>query len=299
MKIKKIVILVVFLLFSFLTISNVRTSVSENEESSISVNLDELNDKNLDMMYDAGRLRLFGGGGIANDNCGGMGAAAGGGGGFVLLLTYYLSQEAIKFFDSLKPSTGMAYTNNPTIDDVLSDNAIKKAMDEFKWDKDRIIYWLEKMLDTTCEKFLKDDDEIKVFLGTSDYELKYYNERNNSEHKYAFHTDDSNWNQLKTECSDLNYKPSWCSAENYEPFDRIWVINMIFLQMAILKNATFVLVTPTENYYTYSIHKPKTFPLPNNPGKEYTPFYGRELKYINDAGYEWYEYTIPNVETRK
>jgi len=298
MKIKKIVILVVFLLFSFLTISNVRTSVSENEESSISVNLDELNDKNLDMMYDAGRLRLFGGGGIANDNCGGMGAAAGGGGGFVLLLTYYLSQEAIKFFDSLKPSTGMAYTNNPTIDDVLSDNAIKKAMDEFKWDKDRIIYWLEKMLDTTCEKFLKDDDEIKVFLGASDYELKYYNERKNSEHKYAFHTDDSNWNQLKTECSDLNYKPSWCSAENYKPFDRIWVINMIFLQMAILKNATFVLVTPTKEYYDYAKKQPYEFDMPNDSGK-YTPFYGRELKYINYAGYEWFGYSIPNVETRK
>lgn len=138
-----------------------------------------------------------------------------------------------------------------------------------------------------------------MFLGASDYELKYYNERKNSEHKYAFHTDDSNWNQLKPECSNNEYKPSWYKKSELNPHDRIWVINMIFLQMAILKNATFVLVTPTNGYYDYANNKPKEFKESNDPNNTYVPYYGKELKYINDAGYEWYEYTIPNVETRK
>lgn len=146
------------------------------------------------------------------------------------------------------------------------------------------------MLTTSCDKFLN-DNEIKVYLGASDYELKYYNEREIEKHKYAFHTDNSIWKRLVSESENKVSEP--------HAHDRIWVLNMVFLQMAIIKNAIFVLVTPTNEYYRYDKKEAIEFKMPDNPSKTYIPYYGRELEHINKAGYQWNEYFKNNVETRK
>ena len=75
----------------------------------------------------------------------------------------------------------------------------------------------------------------------------------------------------------------------------IWVINMAFLQMAILKKTKIVLVTPTKYFYNYSTKIPKTFL--DEYGKEYVPFYGQELEYINKRGYCWDNYELAFVHT--
>jgi hypothetical protein len=69
--------------------------------------------------------------------------------------------------------------------------------------------------------------------------------------------------------------------------------------MAIIKNATFVLVTPNGKYYDYDKKEAKKFPMENNPDETYTPFYGRELEYINKAGYQWSDFITPEVRTNK
>lgn len=161
----------------------------------------------------------------------------------------------------------------------------KKAMDEYKWSKEELIAWLETMLTTSCDKFLN-DNEIKVYLGTSDYELKYYNEREIENHKYAFHTNDSTWDRL------VNESENKVSASH--AYDRIWVLNIAFLQLAIIKNATFVLVTPTRQYYDYEKHNAKIL-----PGETRPRFYSRELKYIHDAGYKWKNFDVKLEHARK
>lgn len=161
-------------------------------------------------------------------------------------------------------------------------------MDEYGWTKADLIKELEMMIDTTCSKFFN-DKEIKVYLGASDYELKYSDYRDNNNHQYAFSTTQTKWDDLVSRCTSANYKA----------YDKIWVINVVYLQMAIINNATFVLVTPTYKYYNYDEKVAYKFPLKNNPNEYYIPFYGRELEYINKAGYQWDKFYEPKVETKR
>ena len=78
------------------------------------------------------------------------------------------------------------------------------------------------------------------------------------------------------------------------PYDRIWVLNIAFLQLAIIKNATFVLVTPTRQYYDYEKHNAIIL-----PGETRPRFYSRELKYIHDAGYKWKNFDVKLEQARK
>lgn len=136
------------------------------------------------------------------------------------------------------------------------------------------------MIGTTAENFLNDEENV-IYLGSSSDSNNYANNRDISNHKYTFHVNKDVWKDLFEECN-----------ENY---GMIWVLNMTFLQMAIMKNAKFILVTPTIKYYDYYNKIPKLFI--NEKGEEYYPFYGMELEYINKRGYFWDNQESAFVET--
>lgn len=275
MKFKKIVILLLFVLISFITIKNVSYEKFEYGESNIIIYEDELNDKNVNAAYALKDDRVNWSGGAF------VGGSIGGG-GLLLYGIWYISTEISKWINSLPSNNNYSVdVNNLTIDDVLNYPDIKEGMEKYGWTRERLINWLETMMgDISVTHFLNDEENV-IYLGSTKDTNDYSVNRDTDNHKYAFHVEKDVWKDLFLECN-----------ENY---GMIWVLNMTFLQMAIMKNAKIILVTPTLNFYDYLEKKARVFKDEN--GKDYYPFYGLELEYINDRGYFWDNQESAFVET--
>ena len=263
----------VIIILSLFVINNVKDSDNNVEEIQVR-ELEAEKDETMLIAFD----RFSGGGGFVNQNISESVATAGGGiGAFGLI--YYLSNQIGKLFKGMFSSsdTVVTYETQVTIDDVLSNSNVRDGMNEYGWTRSDIIKWLEIMLGVSVDKFLNDNN-IEVYLESTEYELKYYSYRDTDNHKYAFYTENL-WEDLV----------SFCLGD----YDMIWVLNMVFLQMCVMKNVTFVLVTPTDKYYKYASKQL----IANDDG--YFPFYSKELEFINRNGYCWDEFEKPNVRTRK
>lgn len=77
--------------------------------------------------------------------------------------------------------TVVTYETQVTIDDVLSNSNVRDGMNKYGWTRSDIIKWLEIMLGVSVDKFLNDNN-IEVYLGSTKYELKYYNYRDTANH---------------------------------------------------------------------------------------------------------------------
>ena len=226
--------------------------------------------------------RVMGGGGYANQNIAEYaGTVAGGGGGVALVgLAYFISNQCNNFFNNLFSNYNIENSNQRlSIDDVLSNEIISSGIEKYGWKRDELVDWLEKMLGVSISHFLNDNN-IKVFLGSTEYELKYYSYRDIENHKYTFSVNPNDWKKLVSNVCFNNY-------------DMVWILNMAFLQLCIMKNATFVLVTPTIKYYDYY----NRIPLTDNQGRTY--FYSKELHYINNYGYHWNDFYKEMVEATR
>ena len=220
-----------------------------------------------------------GGGGLVNSNMGGFiggfGTIAIGGIGFSNFFSnFFPSQNNNSNSTSILNNNNTQVQSSITIDDVLSNKEVSDGMNKYGWSKNDITNWLEIMIDVSISKFL-DDKDLVIYLGRDEY----YKKRNIDNHEYVFHTSDDEWNRLLDFCD--------------RDFDKVWVLNMAFLQMCIMKDAKFFLVTATKYYYDYS------FGVPRSTFNGKPSFYGRELEYINKNGYNWYEYETAPVETTK
>ncbi len=277
MKIKKIIILVFLVLLSFLTVSTSTSFESQTDETNISIQEEYIN-LNQNAMYNASSLRFEGSGGYIG------GTASVVGGGALIALAYWAKPYFDNWLNSIfnnDISNYIVESSSLSIDDVLNHPDIKAGMKEFGWTREQLISWLNTMIDSTVENFLNDEENV-IYLGSSyDKTNDYSKERKNEAHKYTFHVDDDIWRDLKMDCSG-----------NY---GMIWILNMAFLQMAILKKAKIVLVTPTKDFYDYSAKKANSFK--NEINEEYVPFYGKELEYINKRGYCWDDYESAYVHT--
>lgn len=272
-KILFILSFMVIIILSLFVINNVKDSDNNVEEIQVR-ELEAEKDETMLIAFD----RFSGGGGFANQNISESVATAGGGiGAFGLI--YYLSNQIGKLFKGMFSSsdTVVTYETQVTIDDVLSNSNVRDGMNKYGWTRSDIIKWLEIMLGVSVDKFLNDNN-IEVYLGSTKYELKYYNYRDTANHKYAFWSEKL-WDNLVKLCSG-----------NY---DMVWVLNMTFLQMCVMKNVTFVLVTPTNDYYNYPLH----FKVLDENGK-YT-FYSRKLEFIDNNGYCWNDFYSPMVKAKK
>lgn len=277
MKIKKIIILVFLVVLSFLTVSTSTSFEIESNESNISIQEEYIN-LNQNAMYDASSLRFEGSGGYIG------GTASVCGGGALIALAYWAKPYFDNWLNSIfnkNISNYIVESSSLSIDDVLNHPDIKAGMKEFGWTREQLISWLNTMIDSTVEHFLNDEENV-IYLGSGkDKTNDYSKNRDVDHHNYTFHVKDQIWKKLEKECK-----------ENY---GMIWVLNMTFLQMAILEKAKIVLVTPTKDFYDYSAKKANSFKNENN--EEYVPFYGKKLEYINKRGYCWDDYESAFVHT--
>ncbi len=273
-----IIMLLTTCMFTMFFISFNNEKIVESDEIQTREVVGEKEDEVFCMMN-----RVMGGGGYANQNIAEYaGTVAGGGGGVALVgLGYFISNQLNNFIDELLTRNSNNITiesSSLSIDDVLDNPNVKKGMEEYGWSRTEIIKWLEIMLGVSLDRFLNDSN-IEVYLGSTHSELKYDKYRDISNHKYTYHIGDDEWD-------------SFVSIVCNNNGGMIWTLNMAFLQMCIMKNAKFVLVTPKKMYYDYN--RKKIIRINNKICS-----YSKELQYINMNGYSWSNFESPLVKTSK
>jgi extradiol dioxygenase family protein len=156
-------------------------------------------------------------------------------------------------------------------------------MDKYGWTREAVCKWIKTMTGISIATFFTIDNhkkEIKIYIGSTEYELSYSDYRDIPNNHFTYFVNEKMWKTLTEKI---------CNKD----FDMVWVINYIWLVMGMMKNATFVLVTPSINYFDY------TKGIPLNNGEEYTPMYARELEAIYSFGYRWSSQVIPEQEARR
>ena len=208
------------------------------------------------------------------------------GGGLALLIYTWIKNLINTFNNNNQNSSTNASTNagvgNPTADDLFNNDGVRQLMDKYGWTRETVCKWIKTMTGISIATFFTIDNhkkEIKIYIGSTEYELSYSDYRDIPNNHFTYFSEEG-WKSLTYNITS-------------EGYDAIWALNYVWLVMGMMKNATFVLVTPSINYFDY------TKGIPLNNGKNYTPMYARELEAIYSFGYRWSSQVIPLQEARR
>jgi hypothetical protein len=284
----KIIVLLFSILLSIVVMPKDSNNVSISEPTIIERSIDE-------EINEAAMCKLdpinMGGGGLINSD--GALSGAGAGGDILTPLIYWVStfiqqyvvtKTAIELTNTQTNTNNNTYNDtykNPTEDDLFNNEGIKDLMKKHGWTKEEVKEWIFNMTGVSIATFLNNNsNNIKIYIGSTQYEISYSGYRDISNNMFTFFIEDDGWDTLVRNVCQKNY-------------DKVWALNYIWIIMGIIKNATFVLVTPSIGYIDYSTGTPL------NHGMEYIPMYSKELATIYSFGYRWNSQTIPMEEARR
>jgi hypothetical protein len=284
----KIIVLLFSILLSIVVMPKDSNDVSISEPTIIERSIDE-------EINEAAMCKLdpinMGGGGLINSD--GALSGAGAGGDILTPLIYWVStfiqqyvvtKTAIELTNTQTNTNNNTYNDtykNPTEDDLFNNEGIKDLMKKHGWTKEEVKEWIFNMTGVSIATFLNNNsNNIRIYIGSTQYEISYSGYRDISNNMFTFFIEDDGWDTLVRNVCQENY-------------DKVWALNYIWIIMGIIKNATFVLVTPSIGYIDYSTGTPL------NHGMKYIPMYSKELATIYSFGYRWNNQTIPMEEARR
>ncbi len=209
----KIIVLLFSILLSIVVMPKDSNDVSISEPTIIERSIDE-------EINEAAMCKLdpinMGGGGLINSD--GALSGAGAGGDILTPLIYWVS-TLIQQYVAAKTASELTNTQtntnnntyndtykNPTEDDLFNNEGIKDLMKKHGWTKEKVQEWILKMTGVSIATFLNNNsNNIRIYIGSTQYEIKYSGYREISNNMFTFFIDKKGWEDLTENVCGRNY----------------------------------------------------------------------------------------------